>query len=148
MARRSPSTLELPLPPGLPPLGVRLAQYVSVFHAGLNSPAPWDNAPVEARGEANRRKRCLEAHDEYGAEGRQAAARRNCEGFGADPFLSGVGSCAHITRSTDAGVTDQQDYHWRVGGGVGVYRRDPAFSSLKSSFSQFLVRYPYVHGSR
>jgi hypothetical protein len=27
-----------------------LAQYVSVFHAGLSGPAPWDNALVEARG--------------------------------------------------------------------------------------------------
>ncbi|KAJ7678588.1 hypothetical protein B0H14DRAFT_3682995 [Mycena olivaceomarginata] len=67
--------------------------------------------PRRGAGEANRCKRALGLATNMG---RQAAARRNCEGFGADPFLSGVGSCAHITRSTDAGVTEQQDYHWRV----------------------------------
>ncbi|KAJ7710040.1 glycoside hydrolase superfamily [Mycena metata] len=75
------------------PLGVRLAQYVSAFPAGINAAATWDTALIEARGKAMgaefRGKGVNVALGPMTNMGRQAASGRNWEGFGADPFLSG-----------------------------------------------------------
>ncbi|KAJ6574218.1 glycoside hydrolase superfamily, partial [Mycena capillaripes] len=81
-----------------PPLGVRLAPFVSPFPAAINAAATWDTALIEARGKAMgtefRGKSVNVALGPMTNMGRQAAAGRNREGFGADPFLSGVATAA------------------------------------------------------
>ncbi|KAJ6529518.1 glycoside hydrolase superfamily [Mycena vulgaris] len=90
------------------PLGVRLAQYVSAFPAGINAAATWDTALIEARGKAMgaefRGKGVNVALGPMTNMGRQAAAGRNWEGFGADPFLSGVATAATINGIQSNGV--------------------------------------------
>ncbi|KAF7358310.1 Beta-glucosidase [Mycena venus] len=90
------------------PLGVRLAQNVSAFPAGINAAATWDTALIEARGKAMgaefRGKGVNVALGPMTNMGRQAAAGRNWEGFGADPFLSGVATAATINGIQSNGV--------------------------------------------
>ncbi|KAJ6586023.1 glycoside hydrolase superfamily [Mycena capillaripes] len=90
------------------PLGVRLAQYVSAFPAGINAAATWDTALIEARGKAMgaefHGKGVNVALGPMTNMGRQAASGRNWEGFGADPFLSGVATAATINGIQSTGV--------------------------------------------
>ncbi|KAJ7833847.1 glycoside hydrolase superfamily [Mycena olivaceomarginata] len=90
------------------PLGVRIADLVSAFPAGINAAATWDVDLIEARGRAMgaefRGKGVHVALGPMTNMGRQAAAGRNWEGFGADPFLSGVATVAAINGIQKNGV--------------------------------------------
>ncbi|KAJ7762672.1 glycoside hydrolase superfamily [Mycena metata] len=90
------------------PLGVRLAQFVSAFPAGINAAATWDTGLIEARGKAMgaefRGKGVNVALGPMTNMGRQAASGRNWEGFGADPFLSGTATAATINGIQSNGV--------------------------------------------
>ncbi|KAJ7797165.1 glycoside hydrolase superfamily [Mycena olivaceomarginata] len=89
-------------------LGFCLARYVSAFPAGINAAATWDNTLVEARGKVIgaelRGKGVKVALGLMTNLGRQAAAGRNREVFGADPFLSGVATAATINGTQSNGV--------------------------------------------
>jgi beta-glucosidase len=103
-----------------------LADFVSAFPAAINAAATWDKDLIYERGAAmgkehrgkgvnvalapmtnmgkwfnccviDRRYLCWRA-------GRQAAAGRNWEGFGGDPFLAGVGTAETIKGLQDQGV--------------------------------------------
>lgn len=90
------------------PLGVRFADRVSAFPAGINSAATFDKDLMYARGYA--------MGSEYKAKGvnialgpaidigRNAAGGRNWESFGADPYLMGWGAEMTIRGMQDAGV--------------------------------------------
>ncbi|KAJ7678744.1 glycoside hydrolase superfamily [Mycena olivaceomarginata] len=107
------------------PLGVRLADLVSAFPAGINAAATWDVDLIEARGRAMGAEfRGKGVHVALGPMtnmgsplGRQAAAGRNWEGFGADPFLSGVATVATINGIQKNGVvaTVKHLKHFRGG---------------------------------
>ncbi|KAJ7182195.1 glycoside hydrolase superfamily [Mycena crocata] len=90
------------------PLGVRLADFVSAFPAGINAAATWDVDLIEKRGKAmgkeHRGKGVNVALGPMTNLGRQAAAGRNWEGFGADPFLAGVATAATIKGYQGEGV--------------------------------------------
>ncbi|KAK7036371.1 Fn3-like domain-containing protein [Favolaschia claudopus] len=92
------------------PLGVRLAKAgsVSAFPAAINAAATWDTNLIEARGRAMgaefRGKGVNIALGPMTNMGRQAAAGRNWEGFGGDPFLSGVATAKTITGIQSNGV--------------------------------------------
>ncbi|KAJ7164325.1 glycoside hydrolase superfamily [Mycena filopes] len=90
------------------PLGVRLANYVSAFPAAINAAATWDLDLIEARGKAmgseHRGKGVNIALGPMTNLGRQAAAGRNWEGFGGDPFLSGAATAATIEGYQGVGV--------------------------------------------
>ncbi|KAJ7138341.1 beta-glucosidase [Mycena epipterygia] len=90
------------------PLGVRLADFVSAFPAGINAAATWDVNLIKARGTAmgqeHRGKGVNVALGPMTNMGRQAAAGRNWEGFGGDPFLSGVATAATIEGYQSVGV--------------------------------------------
>ncbi|KAJ7120054.1 beta-glucosidase [Mycena epipterygia] len=90
------------------PLGVRFADFVSAFPAGINAAVTWDVDLMLARGKAmgleHRGKGINVALGPMTNMGRQAAAGRNWEGFGGDPFLSGVASVAAIKGYQSVGV--------------------------------------------
>ncbi|KAJ6455924.1 beta-glucosidase [Mycena vitilis] len=90
------------------PLGVRLADFVSGGPAGINAAATWDVDLIKARGvmmgQEHRGKGVNVALGPMTNMGRQAAAGRNWEGFGGDPFLSGVATAATIDGIQSVGV--------------------------------------------
>ncbi|KAJ7099740.1 beta-glucosidase [Mycena epipterygia] len=90
------------------PLGVRFADFASAFPAGINVATTWDVNLMEARGKAmgqeHRGKGVNVALGPMTNMGRQAAAGRQWEGFGGDPFLSGVATAATIQGYQGQGV--------------------------------------------
>ncbi|KAJ7099289.1 glycoside hydrolase superfamily [Mycena belliarum] len=90
------------------PLGVRFADFVSAFPAGVNTAATWDVDLIKARGKAmgreHRGKGVNVALGPMTNLARVAAGGRNWEGFGADPFLAGVASVATIEGYQREGV--------------------------------------------
>ncbi|KAJ6563389.1 glycoside hydrolase superfamily [Mycena vulgaris] len=90
------------------PLGVRLADFVSAFPAGVNAAATWDLDLIEKRGKAmggeHRGKGVDVALGPMTNLGRQAAAERNWEGFGGDPFLAGAAAAATLVGYQSVGV--------------------------------------------
>ncbi|KAJ6533509.1 beta-glucosidase [Mycena capillaripes] len=112
------------------PLGVRLADFVSAFPAAINVAATWDVDLIEARGKAmgseHRGKGVNVQLGPMTNMGRQAAGGRNWEGFGADPFLSGVATAATVEGIQSEGVianvkhfiANEQE-HFRGGSNAG-----------------------------
>ncbi|KAF7344682.1 Beta-glucosidase [Mycena venus] len=90
------------------PLGVRLAQFASAFPAGINAAATWDLDLIKARGTAmgqeHRGKGVNVALGPMTNLGRQAAAGRNWEGFGGDPFLAGAATAVTVEGYQSVGV--------------------------------------------
>jgi len=90
------------------PLGVRPADFVTAFPAGINAASTWRRSLIRARGVA-----IGQEHVGKGVNvalgpmmniGRIAQGGRNWEGFGADPFLAGVGAYETILGMQSAGV--------------------------------------------
>ncbi|EMD88183.1 glycoside hydrolase family 3 protein [Bipolaris maydis ATCC 48331] len=91
------------------PLAIRVADYASVFSAGVSAGATWDKDLMYERGYAMGEEfRAKGAHvflgPVAGPLGRSAYAGRNWEGFSSDPYLSGVAMEKTILASQDAGV--------------------------------------------
>ncbi|KAI9432198.1 beta-glucosidase [Lactarius indigo] len=90
------------------PLGVRFADFATVFPAAINAATTWKRSLLRARGVAMGKE-----HVGKGVNialgpmmnmGRIAQGGRNWEGFGADPFLAGVGAYETILGMQSAGV--------------------------------------------
>ncbi|KAM7219538.1 glycoside hydrolase [Rhypophila decipiens] len=84
------------------PLGIRFADNITAFPAGITVGATWNRQLMYARGKAH----AIEAREKgvnvllgpcVGPLGRMPAGGRNWEGFGADPYLQGVAG-AETTR--------------------------------------------------
>ncbi|THH13125.1 hypothetical protein EW146_g7064 [Bondarzewia mesenterica] len=90
------------------PLGVRDTDYASAFPAAINVAATFDTDLIYARGKAmgqeHRGKGVNVALGPMTNMGRVAAGGRNWEGFGGDPFLSGVASAETVKGIQDVGV--------------------------------------------
>ncbi|EJD46362.1 beta-glucosidase [Auricularia subglabra TFB-10046 SS5] len=90
------------------PLGVRNADYVSAFPAGINAAATFDRALMRARGVAMGAEfRGKGVHVQLGPMmnlARVPAAGRNWEGSGPDPFLTGEASYETIIGIQSQGV--------------------------------------------
>jgi beta-glucosidase len=98
------------------PLAIRVADYASVFSAGVSAGASWDRAMMHERGLAMGQEfKAKGAHIALspvaGPLGRSAYAGRNWEGFSSDPYLSGVAMEETITGHQDAGVQATAK-HW------------------------------------
>ncbi|KAK4149789.1 glycoside hydrolase superfamily [Chaetomidium leptoderma] len=77
------------------PLGIRFADKITAFPAGITVGATWNRQLMYARGKAH----AIEAREKginvvlgpcVGPLGRMPAGGRNWEGFGSDPYLQGV----------------------------------------------------------
>ncbi|KAJ7611229.1 glycoside hydrolase superfamily [Roridomyces roridus] len=90
------------------PIGVRLTDFVSAFPAGINAASTWDRDLIEKRGYAMGSEHKGKGVNIVLGPGtnlaRVAAAGRNWEAFGADPFLAGVATAASIEGYQSAGV--------------------------------------------
>ncbi|KAL1855107.1 hypothetical protein Plec18167_002093 [Paecilomyces lecythidis] len=91
------------------PLAIRVADYASVFAAGVSAASSWDREILYQRGRAMGEEfRAKGAHVALGPVagplGRSAYSGRNWEGFAADPYLTGVAMEETITGYQDAGV--------------------------------------------
>ncbi|KAL1643209.1 hypothetical protein SLS61_009358 [Didymella pomorum] len=91
------------------PLAVRQAVYVSVFPAGVSAAASWDRALVRQRGaymgaEFRKKGAHVALGPSIGPLGRSPYGGRNWEGFGSDPYLSGVLAEETIHGIQSAGV--------------------------------------------
>ncbi|USP73528.1 glycoside hydrolase family 3 protein [Curvularia clavata] len=91
------------------PLAIRVADYASVFSAGVSAGATWDKKIMYERGHAMGQEfRAKGAQVMLGPVagplGRSAYAGRNWEGFSSDPYLSGVAMEQTILAAQDAGV--------------------------------------------
>ncbi|KAI9434687.1 beta-glucosidase [Lactarius indigo] len=90
------------------PLGVRFADFATGFPAAINAATTWKRSLLRARGVAMGKE-----HVGKGVNialgpmmnlGRIAQGGRNWEGFGADPYLAGVGAYETILGMQSAGV--------------------------------------------
>lgn len=91
------------------PLGVRFADWVSAFPAGVTTAATWDRTLMYARGVAMGQEHKGKGIDIQlgpvaGPLGRAPAGGRNWEGFSPDPVLTGVGMAETIKGIQSAGV--------------------------------------------
>ncbi|KAJ5882328.1 Glycoside hydrolase family 3 [Penicillium soppii] len=91
------------------PLSIRVADYASVFAAGVTVASTWDRDLLYERGYAMGQEfKAKGAHIALspvaGPLGRSAYAGRNWEGFAADPYLTGVAMEKTIRGHQDAGV--------------------------------------------
>jgi beta-glucosidase len=100
------------------PLAIRVADYASVFSAGVSAGATWDRQIMYERGHAMGTEFKAKGSQVFlgpvaGPLGRSAYAGRNWEGFSSDPYLSGVAMEETITGFQDAGVQACAK-HWVV----------------------------------
>ncbi|KAF8691858.1 Fibronectin type III-like domain, partial [Rhizoctonia solani] len=108
----------------LRPLGIRFADQVTAFPAGINAGATWDRDMIRRRGEAMacklKGKGVPVALRPMMKLGRVAAGERNWEGFGVDPYHVGEASYETIIGIQDEGVqacakhyinNEQEHYH-------------------------------------
>ncbi|KAL3469791.1 glycosyl hydrolase family 3 N terminal domain-containing protein [Aspergillus californicus] len=91
------------------PLSIRVADYASVFPAGVTVASTWDRQILYERGFAMGQEfKAKGAHIALspvaGPLGRSAYSGRNWEGFAADPYLTGVAMEHTIQGHQDAGV--------------------------------------------
>jgi len=90
------------------PTGVRFADYASAFPAAINLAQTWDIDLIFANGEAmgseHRGKGVNIDLAPMANLGRVAAGGRNWEGWGADPYLAGVGSAQTVMGIQSTGV--------------------------------------------
>lgn len=90
------------------PLGARFADKVSVFPAGINAAATFNRDLMRQRGAAlGAEFKAKGIHVALGPAmniARVAAAGRNWEGFGGDPYLSGEASFETVTGIQSSGV--------------------------------------------
>jgi beta-glucosidase len=91
------------------PLGIRFADNITAFPAGITVGATWNKELMYERGKAH----ALEARGKgvncllgpaIGPLGRMPAGGRNWEGFGADPYLQGIAGAQTIKGIQDQGV--------------------------------------------
>ncbi|PLB34810.1 beta-glucosidase [Aspergillus candidus] len=91
------------------PLGIRFANPVTAFPAGINAGSTWDRELIRARGAAmGAEAKGLGVHVQLGPAtgplGKFATGGRNWEGFASDPYLSGVGMSETIIGMQESGV--------------------------------------------
>lgn len=91
------------------PLGIRFANPVTAFPAGINAGATWDRELLRARGAAmGEEAKGLGVHVQLapvaGALGKIPSAGRNWEGFTSDPYLSGIAMAETIHGMQGSGV--------------------------------------------
>ncbi|KAG0151348.1 hypothetical protein CROQUDRAFT_538950 [Cronartium quercuum f. sp. fusiforme G11] len=136
------------------PTGVRFSDFISVFPAQINVAATFDRALMRRRGVA--------LGSEFVGKGvnvalapmtnlmRAPASGRSWEGFGADPFLSGVGSVESIIGMQSTGVSacikhyvGAEQEHFRGGSGsVG------ASSNIDDRTFRELYGWPFAESIR
>ncbi|KZP14752.1 glycoside hydrolase family 3 protein [Athelia psychrophila] len=153
------------------PVGLRDADYVSLFPAGMNVAMTWDAGLMYARGAAMgsefRGKGVNVALGPMMNLARNAAAGRNWEGAGADPFLTGVHAANNILGIQSKGVIAcakhfalNEQEHYRGGNGAEAYSSNqddrsfhemqlwPFAESVRAGVGSVMCAYNRVNGTQ
>ncbi|ETI28307.1 hypothetical protein G647_00756 [Cladophialophora carrionii CBS 160.54] len=114
------------------PLGIRFADYVTAFPAGINVAATWSRELARARGEAMGAENRDKGVDTLlgpvcGPLGRHPEGGRNWEGFSPDPYLTGALIAPTIQGIQSQGVmactkhfiANEQEHFRQVGESIG-----------------------------
>ncbi|KAG8715739.1 hypothetical protein FRC09_016349 [Ceratobasidium sp. 395] len=147
------------------PLGVRNADRVTAFPAGINAAATWDRDLIRRRGEAMGREfKGKGVHVALGPMmnlGRVAAGGRNWEGFGADPYLSGESAYETIIGIQNEGVQacakhyiNNEQEHYRTKSSSNVDDRTqhevyahPFLRSVMAGVASVMCSYNFINGT-
>lgn len=91
------------------PLGIRFADQITAFPAGVTTGATWNRTLIHERGaahgkEARRKGVHVLLGPAMGPLGRAPCGGRNWEGFGADPVLQGIAAAETIKGIQEQGV--------------------------------------------
>ncbi|KAI5813223.1 beta-glucosidase [Pyronema omphalodes] len=91
------------------PLGIRFADFITAFPAGITTGATWDEDLIYARARAmGEESKAKGIHvllgPAVGPLGRAPQGGRNWEGFGSDPYLQGVAAHYAVKGIQDAGT--------------------------------------------
>ncbi|KAL1901255.1 beta-glucosidase [Ceratocystis pirilliformis] len=111
------------------PVGVRMADYVSVFPSGQVAAATFDRSLIFKRGEAIGREHRAKGIDVMlgpvaGPLGRTPTGGRNWEGFSPDPYLTGVGMEESVRGIQEKGGVIACAKHW-IGNEQEHFRQAP-----------------------
>ncbi|KAF7114984.1 hypothetical protein CNMCM5793_000754 [Aspergillus hiratsukae] len=128
------------------PLGIRFANPVTAFPAGINAGATWDPKLLYARGAAmGAEAKGLGIHVQLGPVagplGKNPDGGRNWEGFSADPYLSGIGMSQTIKGMQDSGVQACAK-HWL--GNEQEHFRDTISSNIPDRAAHELYVWPFM----
>ncbi|KAJ5579311.1 CAZyme family GH3 [Penicillium hetheringtonii] len=132
------------------PLGIRFANPVTAFPAGINVGATWDRDLLYARGAAmGAEAKGLGVHVQLGPVsgplGKNPDGGRNWEGFSVDPYLSGVGMEETIRGMQDSGVQACAK-HWL--GNEQEVHRDTISSNMGDRETHELYAWPFMNAVR
>ncbi|KAI0762855.1 beta-glucosidase [Fomes fomentarius] len=147
------------------PVGVRFADHVSVFPAGINAAATWNRTLIRARGEAMgaefRGKGIHVALTPMMNLMRAPAAGRNWEGAGGDPYLTGEVAYELITGVQSQGVQacakhfiNNEQEHFRESSSSTVDDRcqheiylHPFLRSVQANVASIMCSYNQINGT-
>ncbi|CAG8927123.1 unnamed protein product [Penicillium salamii] len=129
------------------PLGIRFANPVTAFPAGINAGATWDRDLLYARGAAmGEEAKGLGIHVQLGPAagplGKNPDGGRNWEGFSVDPYLSGVGMEETIQGMQDSGVQACAK-HWL--GNEQEHNRETMSSNIGDRATHELYLWPFMN---
>ncbi|KXG52243.1 Glycoside hydrolase, superfamily [Penicillium griseofulvum] len=129
------------------PLGVRYANPVTAFPAGINAGATWDRSLLYARGAAiGQEAKGLGVHVQLGPVagplGKNPDGGRNWEGFSVDPYLSGVAMEETIQGMQDEGAQACAK-HWL--GNEQEHNRETMSSNIGDRATHELYVWPFMN---
>ncbi|KAJ5425331.1 hypothetical protein N7465_000401 [Penicillium sp. CMV-2018d] len=132
------------------PLGIRFANPVTAFPAGINAGATWDRSLLYARGAAmGEEAKGLGVHVQLGPVagplGKNPDGGRNWEGFSVDPYLSGVAMEETIQGMQDSGVQACAK-HWL--GNEQEHNRETMSSNIGDRATHELYVWPFMNAVR
>ncbi|KAK1148089.1 hypothetical protein N8T08_010727 [Aspergillus melleus] len=128
------------------PLGIRFANPVTAFPAGINAGATWDRSLMHARGVAmGAEAKGLGIHVQLGPAtgplGKNPDGGRNWEGFSVDPYLTGVGMEETILGMQESGVQACAK-HWL--GNEQEHYRETISSNMPDRATHELYAWPFM----
>ncbi|BFZ64033.1 hypothetical protein YB2330_005171 [Saitoella coloradoensis] len=139
------------------PLGVRFADYVSAFPAGMTAAMTWDRTLMRLRGEAMGAEHHgkgvhIQLGPVAGPLGRNAAGGRNWEGFSVDPYLTGAAMYETIIGIQSQGVIacakhfigNEQEHFRQMGESNGYHTHKNVTDSLSANIDDQTMHELYL----
>ncbi|OBT87077.1 hypothetical protein VE02_05029 [Pseudogymnoascus sp. 03VT05] len=128
------------------PLGIRFAQGITAFPAGVQAASTWDIALIKARGNAlGTESKAMGVHVQLGPVGGPLGkiphGGRNWEGFSPDPYLTGVAMAETITGMQNAGVQACAKHYI---GNEQELNRDTMSSTIADRVNHELYLWPFA----
>ncbi|KFX93115.1 hypothetical protein V490_05001 [Pseudogymnoascus sp. VKM F-3557] len=128
------------------PLGIRYAQGITAFPAGVQAASTWDIDLINARGNAlGTESKAMGVHVQLGPVGgplgKIPQGGRNWEGFSPDPYLTGVAMAETIKGMQEAGVQACAKHYI---GNEQELNRDKMSSTIADRVNHELYLWPFA----